>query len=182
MPVGTIVHSEFEIIKIDELRSICEHVIVSIELPKPQAKAPAPPKPLPHVPDAPLTVEQIVQRVEQRKQLRAAIPKEDEPVSEEIVERAKVPPKIKSDFATAPAVVQAVLKVPLEQRFDGDLSAYSPEEIEELTQGPRVELQHIGGGKPTNPFDSGFDVERPSAPQQPGPKRKKSGPVSVFDS
>jgi len=190
MPVGTIVHSEFEVIKIDDLRSICEHTITSTEEPappKPQPKAQPVRKPVQPVRPATqqLTVQSILQTVEQRKaqpkaQPRLTVPEVDATVSADVIEAAKRPPKLRSDLSTAPAAIQAVMRLPVEARFDDSLDGYTQEEIDELMNGPR-EFEPIASGSPVNPFDSNFNVPRPSASQTQQQARKAGKPVSVFD-
>jgi hypothetical protein len=156
IPIGTLIESEFSVES-----GLCEHFIVSVTEPKPV--------PVPKV----LTVADILQHVEakkaQPKQPSLALPKEDAPVDEATIARAKVPPRIKSNIATAPAAIQAAAKIPLEEIFDGDLEGYTANELAEL-RGSRTY-------EPMNPFDSNFVVERPSAPQV----RRGNKPQSVFD-
>ncbi len=165
LPIGTLIESEFSVES-----GLCEHLIVSVKEPKPV--------PVPKV----LTVADILQHVEAKKTQpkRAALPEADV-VSEEIIAKAKIPPRIKSNISTAPAAVQAVMKLPVDARFDGDLSGYSPEEIAELTRGPRTEYEPIGDGEPVSPFFNDFSAS-PTKPQQgPGPVRGGNKPVSPFD-
>src|SRR5258708_13370976 len=61
---------------------------------------------------------------------RLALPKEDEPVSADVIERAKVPPKIKVDVSTAPAGARAAAKMPIVQRYEYRLDE---NELPELT-------------------------------------------------
>src|SRR5258706_14422107 len=114
LPIGTLIESDFSVES-----GLCEHLIVSVTEPKPV--------PIPKV----LTVADILQHVEAKKTQpkRAALPETDV-VSEEIIAKAKIPPRIKSNIGTAPAATQAAAKVSLEQRFDGDLEGDSQAEIE----------------------------------------------------
>jgi len=170
IPLGTVVLSEFEVIKIDDSRSICEHAIVSTEEPRPVVQAAVPVRSAtPVQPVKALTVDQIVKQVEQRKTQRAALPQVDAPVDEATIARAKVPPKIKSDISTAPAAIQRI--------FDGDIEGLTASEIAELTRGPRTEVES-GDGEPLNPFSNDFSA---SPQQSQGPVRRGNKPQSVFD-
>jgi hypothetical protein len=177
---GSVVISEALVVN-----GICEHTVLKVcepktvevrEVPKPQPKRQV----IPVQPVA-VTVDQIVRQAEQRKaQPRLAVPKEDAPVSADVIEAAKRPPKLRNDLSTAPAAIQAVMRLPVDARFDDSLDGYTQEEIDELMDGPR-EVEPIASGSPMNPFDSNFVVERPSAPQQQQVPRRGNRPVSKFD-
>jgi hypothetical protein len=188
--VGSLVESTFEV-----KFGLCEHEPIRVTPPK-AAAAPAKPavkpagtivhkvQPLAKIPAA-LSVQAILAAAERKnmpappRPARLASPKEDVMPDAETIARAAKPPKIKSDLSTAPAIAQAAAKIPFEDGvFDGDTSLLTPEEIRELSEGPRHEP--ISTGKPMNPFDSGFDAGRPSPEEAKAPRRKK-GPVSVFD-
>src|SRR5258706_2785906 len=161
---------------VEVVGGLCEHEVTDIR--EPVAPRPEPIRqPLPTLQTKPLTVQSILATVEKRTaKARTVLPKEDAPVDEATIKLAAIPPRIKSNIATAPAATQAAAKVPLEQRFDGDLEGYSQAEIEELMRGPR-EVESVGDGEPLSPFDSSFSA----SPAQQQPTRKAGKPVSRFD-
>lgn len=84
--------------------------------------------------------------------------KGDEPVSEDVIKRAAIPPKIRVDLSTSPAFVQVEARKSIETELDED--------------------EPISGNGPINPFDSRFSAS-PNRPPAPGPREKKE---SWFDS
>src|SRR6266404_518030 len=76
LPIGTRIESDFSVES-----GLCEHLIVSVTEPKPEPK--------------PLTVEEIIRQVDSRETQpkRAALPEVDAPVTQDIIEAAKRPPK-----------------------------------------------------------------------------------------
>lgn len=150
-PVGTLIESTFERIRIDEHRTLCEHTILHVH-------------DLEEEPDEkPLTVADILQA-------RSTTP--DEPTPQDVIQRAKIPPKIRSNPSTVPV---RTLDVPFENRYEYDLNE---DELRELNSVRHVEP--ISTGQPVSPFSSGFNAGRTS--QQPSEVRRKPGkPVSVFD-
>jgi hypothetical protein len=98
----------------------------------------------------------------------------DEPVDQATIERAKIPPKIKS---TAPAVVQAA-KLPIEQRQVEYEFNLTPEEMAELNSISSHTDSNDVGGEPVSPFSSDFSAK----PQQgQRPVRRDNKPQSIFD-
>ncbi len=170
IPVGSLIESTFEL-----SYGVCEHVIEAVHEFAPETE----PEPQPQI-----TVQNILQTIERKSQPtpnaqpkaapRLALPKEDEPVSADVIERAKVPPKIKVDVSTAPAGAQAAAKMPIVQRYE---YALDEDELRELNS-IRGFHEPIGGSAPVSPFDSKFSAS-PTATQQPQVKRNR--PISVFD-
>lgn len=155
LPVGSLVESEFEIVY-----SVCEHTIVAVHefAPEPEAR-PAPP-----------TVQKIVQAIE-RKQA----PKAQSKGLVKIPSYMMMPPEMMQiTVFTKPVAKTSVDKLPVEQRYEFNLD---PEELAELNAIRGID-EPIGGGAPTNPFDSNFSA---SPKQQPQAPRKGNKPVSVFD-
>ena len=149
LAVGTLVESEWQV-----QYGLCEHTILAVHdtATKPEEKS--------------ITVADIVRT-------RPNIPS-DEPVPKDIVERAKIPPKIRSNPATAPA---RTADVPVENRFEFDLDE---EELRELNSIRGIADEPISTGQPVSPFSGGFDPR--SAPSQPSEVRPKPGkPISMFD-
>src|SRR6267154_2830611 len=165
------------------VNGICEHTVLKIREPFTPAPKPEPIRPTRTVqPEqrAPLTVDQIGATAEQRKaqpkQPRLAVPREDAPVSQQIIEAAKKVPKLRSDFSTMPAAARAampaVTQAVIEHRldFDGDLGEYTAEELAEL-RGSRTEVESISDGEPMSPFDNSFSASPTAQHQQHAPRR-----------
>lgn len=145
LEVGTVVTSNAE-----TENGICEHYDVQVVAVPRQVTAPQP-APRAVKKEQPITVESIIAKRE--RPARLPLPKEDAPISQDIIDRAKVPPKIRSNPATMP-MPQSFAHV--EDTFDGDITGLSPEELAELRGGPSAE-PISAGGKPSNPFSSSFD-------------------------
>lgn len=169
LEIGTVITSNAEVID-----GICEHFDVQIvQVPKPAApiaKVPvAPVAAKPKAVPAPkvITAQDILTAREKPKRL--PLPKVDEPVSQDVIERAKIPPRIKSNPATAPV---RSANVPIENSFEFDITGLTPQEIAELHGGPRAtESVGTGGtGRPSNPFADDFDPRNPAS--SPKPQRR----------
>src|SRR5258708_1594837 len=173
---GLVTNSEV-ISEVSVVNGICEHQVLEVREPYVPAPKPEPIRqPLPTPQTKPLTVESILKSVEAKKaQPRLAVPKTDAPTSDEIIAKAKIPPKVRVDLSTSPAGIQAAAKIPREEIFAGDLEGFSASEIEELRTG--IHAEPISGAEPLSPFASSFSA----SPAQQQPTRKAGKPVSRFD-
>lgn len=147
----TKIHSTFE-----SLNGLCEHTIESVE-----------------EPNAPITLEQIV-----KAHATPDVP--DAPVTKDVIERAAIPPKIKTDVATCPAYQKNLAEMPVENRFDGSLTS---EQMAELVAAQHESRTFAGGsGRPMNPFSNDFELnERPDANEFVKQTRRGNKPTSPFD-
>lgn len=188
-PVGSFVESEFEIVY-----GVCEHTVLAIHelAPEPEPEVTVqkivqaaidsrglpvnPLNPSIHIDRARPGVHRVRVQSLDRATGNGAETFDDAPVSAEVIERAKVPPKIKVDLATSPLIAQTAARMPVEKRYEFNLD---PEELAELNSIRGID-EPIGGGAPVNPFDSNFDA-RPSAQAKPQAPRRPGKPVSVFD-
>ncbi len=148
LTVGALVESEFE-----NSFGICEHSIVAIHELAPEFE----PEP---VRQLQVTVQNILQTVDRRKAQPKVTTFKDEPASDEIIAKAKIPPKIKVDLSSAPAIAQAAARMPIDRRYEFDLDE---DEMREVNSIRGIDEPISDGGQPVNPFDRSFNPERPSA-------------------
>lgn len=150
LAVGTLVESEWRM-----EYGLCEHTILAVHdtATEPEEKS--------------LTVADILGA-------RPSV-SDDAPVSKDVIERAKVPPRIKSNPSTAPA---RTTDAPVENRFEFDLDE---EELRELNFIRGVVDEPISTGHPVSPFSNEFNPGRAPQPGVTVVKRKPGKPVSVFD-
>jgi hypothetical protein len=148
LPLGALIESEFEVVY-----GLCEHVVISVNTfddlesePEPVAK--------PTLTSAPKSA---VDGAIAAPQPHVA----DKPVSADVIERAKVPPKIKSNFSTAPPAVRAAVAAATAATKTANLDRYefpiSPEDAAELSRIHNGTDIEVGGGAAVNPFSSNFD-------------------------
>ena len=148
LALGSLVESEWEI-----QHGLCEHTILRVHdtTTEPEEKS--------------VTVADILQT-------RSNLP--DDAVSEEVIAKAKIPPKIRRDPLTTPT---RMADVPVENRFEFDLDE---SELREINNIRGIADEPVSTGQPVSPFSSGFNAGRST--QQPlEVKRKPEKPVSPFD-
>ena len=148
LAVGSLVESEWRV-----EHGLCEHTITAVHDMATELE------------EKPITVADILQA--------HSTASDDAPVSQDVIERAKVPPRIKSNPSTAPA---RTADVPVENRFEFDLDE---EELRELNSIRGIADEPISTGQPVSPFSNSFDAGR--TPQPSVVKRKPGKPISVFD-